>query len=127
MTSIDTCNPETIFDIRPLVKLKKLQRLEFSCTPFGDQALETVGQIRGLRELKLSSANKILGPGLKQLRNLEHLELLEIQSSAKWDAWFDDLMSLDHIERIRLIDVKLNDANLRGFESKPGGDHVSWN
>ncbi len=124
---LNCCNPRTIFDIRPLVKLKRLQRLEFYCTPFGDQALETVGQIRGLRELKLSSANKILGPGLKQLRNLQHLELLEIQSSANWDAWFDDLMSLDHIERIRLIDVKLNDANLRAFESKPGRDHVSWN
>lgn len=112
--------------MQPLAKLQKLRRLEFYCTPFGDEALESFGKISQLQELKISAGNKIQGPGLKHLKNLKHLKMLVIQSKANWDASFEHLMALGHVDRIRLINVGLSTENLKTYDAIPGRSHIVW-
>ncbi len=123
---ISCCNPPTAFDIRPLAKLEQLRWLLFTCTPFGDDGFETLGKMSQLRVLRMTSADKVQGPGLKHLRNLQHLERFKIQSRANWDASFDHLMALQHVKRIELIDVKMSDANLKAFNDRRGWEHDTW-
>ena len=57
---------------------------------------------------------------------VEGLDRVRIQSNANWDASIDELMSLEHIQRINLVDVKLSEANLRRFELREGWWHKEW-
>ena len=123
---INCCNPRTVFDISPLAKLQELRILKFSCTPFGDEAFETFGQLPELRELDMTSARNVKGPGLKHLQKLKHLQYLRVQSRANWDAAIEELMSLDHVKRITLIDVDLSKENLERFEAERWWSHLEW-
>ncbi|NND96331.1 MAG: hypothetical protein HKN47_03255 [Pirellulaceae bacterium] len=123
---LNCCNPRTDFDLRPLVTLTELEELEFYCTPFGDEGLETLGEIQSLRMLKLSAAHQVQGNGLKYLRDLKNLTTLEIQSRANWDAHFDDLRSLTQVKELLLIDVRLSEDHVKQLESIDRWNRVVW-
>lgn len=121
---INCCNPRTDFDLQPLENLKELRKLEFFCAQFGDEAFATFGRLPNLRELHISGARRLTGAGLSHLRNLKHLELLDIQSSADWNAEFGNVMALEHVNKINLISVRLSEENVKLFESRKGRSHI---
>ena len=59
------------------------------------------------------------------LRELEHLDLLHFQGRNDWNSAIDDVMSLQNINRIHLISVKLTDENVQRFEEGKGRSHIN--
>ena len=99
-----------------LAVLKELPALEYLALGTGvtDVGLKTVGQLKNLRWLRVSTGN-IWGPGLAELANLPHLERLCIHGSGPFsDRHVRYLEGLTHLKSLTFWSVgsALTDASL---------------
>ncbi|MEM7312378.1 MAG: hypothetical protein AAF497_04425 [Planctomycetota bacterium] len=124
---INFCNPRTRMSIRPLGQLKQLKRLEFYCTPFGDEEMDVLADITSLEDLTLMAAHTVEGPGLEHLLKLKNLKKVKIRSRRDWNASFETVVELkQHVERLTLIDVRLSPENLDRYKAIEGARYLDW-
>lgn len=99
--------------IQPLCGLLKLRTLCLTSTHITDNGLRFVSGLSQLHELTLTGNLRITDAGLKHLRKLKALSLLDLSSTNITDNGLADLAVLPSLQVLILVGTDISDAGLK--------------
>lgn len=101
-----------------LKSLPDVQKLNFSSTKVGDDALVHLAELTGLKELALNRT-QVTDLGMKQLAGLTKLEILNLNEDNVTDAGLVHLKDMKDLKQLHLNQTKVSNAaiaHLTGLE-----------
>jgi hypothetical protein len=98
-------------DLKDLVGLKHLQKLELTHTKVTDAGLKELIPLQQLQSLGLGF-NQVTDAGLKELAGLKNLQVLDLWGTNVTDAGLKELAALKSLQEQYLTNTKVTDGGL---------------
>jgi hypothetical protein len=110
--------------LRHLKGLGVLEGLDLGFTNITDEGMHHVGELRGLKELRLNA--KIGDSGIAKLTGLPKLELLCLVSTSVTDASEDSLAKLDYLFFLNLDSTALSPQCIQRLRNRLPSCRIHW-
>jgi len=104
-------------ELNRLLQTTRLKTLKFENKAISDSQLAVVGRIATLRELTVRG--RITNEGLKQLRGLSQLEVLDLSMSNITDDGLKELASMPKLTRLVVMEMRITGEGLETLASYP--------
>lgn len=102
-----------------LTRLRGLRSLALHQNPITDQGLAHLAPLTGIEDLWLSCGSGLTSAGLRYLRGLRHLRLLDLSHTWVDDAGVELLSRLPRLERLYLSYTRVTDIGLHWLAALP--------
>ncbi|MEX2560720.1 MAG: hypothetical protein WD403_12440 [Pirellulales bacterium] len=96
-----------------------MESLQIHTSSIGDEGLQRLRELNGLKRLSLSGCAKVSDAGLVHLQGLTQLTELHLEGASLSDAGLVHLQGLTELTKLRLDGAPISDAGLLHLEDVP--------
>jgi hypothetical protein len=104
-------------ELNRLLQTNRLKTLKFENRAISDAQLAVVARVPTLTELTIRG--RITNEGLKQLRGLSRLEVLDLSMSNVTDEGLKELASMPKLTRLAVMEMRITDEGLETLAGFP--------